>query len=202
MIATTLLKLGIFLGKSIEPSTHEDREFLRHKGHRDLFNNPRRNDGKLEFLQSIEDLIERRNNEFDTWGWKDPIVNFYIRDIHKKLRNPHFIFVTRDPGAAAQREMLVERRLSGEDRFGAAHILAHINIAATSIVDMCDFIATHQYSTLLVSYERAMARRTEFVTELADFVGIQDFDMQAIVAAIVPTHRQFDVLGFPSHREP
>jgi len=166
MIAELLERMGVFMGANVAPKTREDREFLGHRGHRDLFEDSRRKKEKVNYLLGINHLIDRRNNDHDVWGWKDPIAAFYASEIVDRLINPHYIFVTRDLGAVARHEMLFE-----DGPYPPQHILAHILVASQAISRVCAFLAGQKKPALMVSYERSLVAPDKMVCSLAEFVG-------------------------------
>lgn len=168
MIAELLIGLGVYLGKASNRS-REDRDFLSHRGHRDLFRDPRNAAEKSLYVAAARRIVRERNESHAVWGWKDPIANCYIAEIVGALRNPHFIFVTRDPAAVAQREMIAEG-----GNWPPTHALAHIHGAAVSLMEICGFLAGGDWPILLVSYERALQAPEEAAAAVQDFVGMGD----------------------------
>lgn len=164
MVAAALKNLGIPMGS--EHFDTEDRAFVSHNGRRDLFSDPGQADGKARYLADIGNTILERNRRLDVWGWKDPIASFYIHEIYGQLRNPFYIFVTRDIGAVAQSEMVEEG-----GGYPNKHVLAHMYGAAEAVRSICGFLAGQDAPILLVSYERAMRDQSAFVAELADFTN-------------------------------
>lgn len=166
MVAGILRKLGLFMGADIDEANNEDRGFLAHGGTREIFLDPGRAEEKLRYIASSAALVSARNAEHDVWGWKDPLAAFYIRDLNPHVRNPFFIFVTRDPGAIAQRERIEE---------GVAlrrRLLAYMKATSEAYTVIADFLAQRARPTLLVSYERALRASFEVGHAIAEFVGL------------------------------
>lgn len=173
MVAGIVRKLGIFMGDKIDPANSEDMEFLTHNGRRDLFEETRFAQERIEFCKSAEKLINERNSRCDIWGWKDPISAYYIQDLFHVLRNPVFIFVTRDPGAIAQRER-IEEGVSYRRR-----LLGYIGVALNSYSRCIDIVSQRARPTLLISYERALRSPREVGHAIRDLIGVAppaDFD--------------------------
>jgi hypothetical protein len=167
MIALLLHRMGVFMGADLDPLTNEDRVFTAHRGRRDLFTVDARRAEKEVYLEAIGAMIGDRNHAHQVWGWKDPISSFYISEIAPQLRNPHYLFVTRDPGLVGQREMLIEA-----SSYPASHVYAHIHGAAASMMSICGFLAGQDAPQLLIVYERAIRDPAAFVGEVAAFVGL------------------------------
>jgi hypothetical protein len=173
MIAGILRKLGVVMGDDIDEANNEDRSFLAHGGVREIFIEPGRAEEKARYLAHAAELVRGRNAEHDVWGWKDPLAAFYMGDLNPHIRNPVFIFITRDPGAIAQRER-IEERVALRRR-----LLAYINIAADAYTSIAAFVAQRARPTLLVSYERALRAPLALGHAIADFVGVNpspDYD--------------------------
>lgn len=167
MIAGILRKIGIVMGDDIDEANNEDRSFLVHGGVRAIFFKPERTEEKARYLAHAAELVRSRNAAHDVWGWKDPMAASYIADLNPHLRNPFFIFVTRDPGAVAQRERI-------EERVTIRHwLLAYIKVASEAYATIASFIAQRARPTLLVSYERALRAPLAAGHAIADFVGVK-----------------------------
>ncbi len=188
MIAGLLMKLGIYMGEELNKGTNEDRKFVAHAGMRNIFTDARRNADKQAYLNAIRAVVKDRNAGHAVWGWKDPIAILYIAEIEPLLRAPHYVVVTRDPGAVAQREMVAEP----VDR-GAAHVLVHLHDAAVSYARIASFLAPRNVPTLLISYERAMRRPRELARSLSDFLGVNRDGFEEWAASYVqPTPATYD----------
>lgn len=194
MVALTLERLGIFIGRDLGRDNREDHEFITHKGIQDIFTSPGRKEELLKYIRHISSVIESRNIEHELWAWKDPISIMYIGYIFSKLQTPHVIFVTRDPIAASQREMLAEPIARP-----AEHILLHTRNKAYSYLSTVEFIASFRPPTLFVSYERSLAHPGEFAKALADFVGKPaDAALLAWAAAHIRPQQNYQVVSEPS----
>jgi hypothetical protein len=159
MIAGILRKLGVVMGDDIDEANNEDRSFLAHGGCVRFSSNreePRRRRAILPMRRSWC-AVGTPNT---TYGGG-------------RIRNPVFIFITRDPGAIAQRER-IEERVALRRR-----LLAYINIAADAYTSIAAFVAQRARPTLLVSYERALRAPLALGHAIADFVGVNpspDYD--------------------------
>lgn len=166
MVAGLLHRLGVFMGDNRDPSTGEDRDFLRHAGDRALFTSANCADARADYVRDITALIKRRSDNHVLWGWKDPLASFYLPDIISTLAGPRIILVVRDIAAIAQREHLHEFS-------AAADVFTNYAINATSAYqDMFHFVRAQGLPTLVISYERCLRAPREIAHFLADFVGI------------------------------
>jgi hypothetical protein len=164
MVAGMLQRLGIFMGPKLTEDG-EDSDFTIHRGNFNIFA-VRGHPSHAGYLKSIGSVIASRNKRYSVWGWKDPIAIFYLPTILPLLRNVHYIFITRDWGAVAQREV-AEGALSGG-------LLEHMQRVARLYSMIFEFIAAQQSPTLMISYERAL-RHPEAVAEpLMAFTNRQD----------------------------
>jgi hypothetical protein len=173
MVAGILRKLGVFMGNDIDETVNEDRQFLTHNGQLVMFTDHSRSAERAKYVHDVLELVRRRNAAYDIWGWKDPLSAHYVRELDPQLRNPLFIFLTRDPGAIAQRGRIVER--PSERR----QILSYIKDAAQSYSQIVEVLSQRARPTLLVSYERALRMPVETGRAIAEFVGLPaptDFD--------------------------
>jgi hypothetical protein len=164
MVAGLLRNLGVYMGEDLAPGTTEDRAFTSHRGMRNIFTDVAMIAQKRAYLAQVAKLIEARNGAHQLWGWKDPIAISYLADIYLLLRSPHFVFVTRDPGAVAQREMMVQP---------TSNVLAHLKGIVSAYSRTVDFLAGRSAPTLMLSYERTLRNPRAAAAALMDFVGVQ-----------------------------
>ena len=167
MVAGLLHRLGVFMGDNRDPSTGEDRDFLRHAGDRAVFTDASRGADRAGYVRHITALIAHRGETHTIWGWKDPLASFYLPAIASTVQGLRIILVVRDIAAIAQRE--------NRQEFSAApNVFADYAINATCAYgDMFDYVRRHARPTLVVSYERCLRAPREFAHLLADFVGIR-----------------------------
>jgi hypothetical protein len=165
MIAGILRKLGVFMGDDVDPASNEDREFLVHGGIRKIFLDNTRQSERLSYINHVKSVIKSRNDRYDVRGWKDPISIFYIRDILDMIRNPVFLFITRDPGAIAQRER-IEEQVTYRRR-----LLDYLKVALQAYDQSIDLITERSRPTLLISYERALRAPDQVGRAIARTLG-------------------------------
>lgn len=163
MAAGLMVALGSisFLGGIDQCPNYEDRELVKLAQGRDA-NGHVLNVSQDELRSRLLELIDRRNAFADVWGWKDPSADLYLESIIGKLRNPHIIFVTRDPGAVA----LAHAHIHGVDTSRA------FTDATARLDRYWAMIQRLGLPTLLVSYERGKRQPQELLAALGDFTGI------------------------------
>lgn len=153
MVAGTLRKFGICMGENFNGSgNHEDVEF------------------QFQGIDIVSKLIDRRNERYDIWGWKDPNTINIIDDLifSEKLVNPHFIIVFRDLLAISMHTM----KHHGGDIAKEITVNNAINTRLSSFV----FRYGRYFPIHLVSYEKAKENKEDFVKSLSEFcdVGVSD----------------------------
>lgn len=150
MIAAALTSLGIPMGAGKESIVYEDIELARAM--------------ELKDLELLKSIIRARNSKHAVWGFKRPSASAQMARIARLFRNPRFVVVFRDIFAIA-----VRNRISV-----SANLYNDMQSSLTQYGKILSFIQTSQFPTMLVSYEKALARREPFVRALSEFVGIYE----------------------------
>lgn len=148
MVAGLLRILGVPIGRNLEPGNNEDLE-LRNA-----------TDARLQ------EVVARRNAEYEVWGWKDPGLHRSLYHSFSVLRNPRFVIVLRDVFACAQAE-----KWKGVTK-DVVTMLRRKHDEQTRILGFVDRILAARRPLLLVSYERTLVNPARCVEQLAQFVGI------------------------------
>ena len=153
MVAGAMHGLGVFMGDDL-PVNIEDPNFNA--------------DGKdaNDFLEHMKSTIEQRNNALDVWGWKFPRATMYIDQLHRFIRNPHYVVVYRDPIPGAIRQT---QGVSEKD-----HLEANVRAVRARLRSQLvntQRIEKFQVPTLLVSYEKASTYPRKFLSEMSQFLG-------------------------------
>ena len=150
MMAGALNQLGIFFGDSAYPPVYED--LLLSNAFED-------ND-----LEEVAKIVGRYNKAQKIWAWKRPSSVNYLRDVHRSLVNPSYIFVFRDILSTANRNLLP----MNTDIFPSLmHALNDYNLAL-------EFLTDTDVHALLVSYEKAIQYPEFLIDEI-----ITSFDLSA-----------------------
>jgi len=118
--------------------------------------------GFSQGCRDVSEKIKERNAEFKVWGWKDPSVDLYLESVFCFLRNPHFLFVLRNPMDVALSHVASK---SGSVEVGMEQ-------AITRYHRCWEIVKKLSCPTLLVGYERAISRRRDFVAQVVEFLDI------------------------------
>lgn len=149
MLASVLRIGGVFMGQHLYDVVMEDAEILHalHGGHEAL----------------LRRVIERRDAEHRVWGFKIPNLPAYLlAEQLRWFRNPRLVVIYRDPVAIAVRGSLSEHFDVREELTNAGHAVSSLTA----------FIARAQCPTLILSYEKAIARPDVMLDALLPFCGI------------------------------
>jgi hypothetical protein len=167
MLASVLQIGGVFMGQHLYDVVMEDAEILHalHGGHEAL----------------LRRVIERRDAEHRAWGFKIPNLPAYLLvEQLRWFRNPRLVVIYRDPVAIAVRGSLSEYFDVREELTSAGH----------AVNSLTAFIARAQCPTLILSYEKAIARPDVMLDALLPFCGITpDVDMmEEQIRAVLPNN--------------
>ena len=149
LIAGCLRALGIAMGRNVHPLKHEWSPVVYMA------------DGRPDLAATYR-AIAAMDHEFELWGWKSPRDFGQLDKIASLLRDPGFIFVTRD---------ILESALSG---------LAYQNMplelglyeAAAVYQSLADRLRFLPWPTLFVSYADALVHPQPLVDLLCSFLNI------------------------------
>ena len=159
MVASTLHKLGVFMGNRTDKAVFEDVEIASAIESSDK--------------KQLKSLIELRNREHAIWAFKRPNV-FNLIDKHLPLfRNPRFVVVFRDPAAIAKRNEISMHR----------DFLSELRTANEQTGKLVKFVSRLKLPAMVVSYEKALLNPEPFIDALVDFCGIDANEQQRGKAA-------------------
>lgn len=149
LVAGCLNRLGVFMGDKATPPVYED-----------LALSAAVESGNSA---SVREVIGRYDENHAIWGWKRPASLHHMERLHALLRNPQYIVIFRDLFAIANRN-----RLSM-----GTNLLANMQASIGEYRTLLAFIEHRQVPTLLVSYDKALREKREFVDQLSQFAGLQ-----------------------------
>lgn len=146
MVAGTMRILGINMGDNIDPHNHEDLD-LQHR----------------HYLH-MRDLVAKKNEEHNVWGWKDPMLIDQIYDVIDlcPLRHPIFIVVHRDAVATTQ-------ALVREEGWGWHLAFNHV---AAQTIRLFDFQSSYP-NHISISYEKSLADPKSLVDKMISHFGLE-----------------------------
>jgi hypothetical protein len=180
LVAGVLRALGLYLG-DIPEGNNEDRAFHN------------------KTLGQMKATINKRNQDYDVWGWKYPTAAMYLPILSKSIRNAYFIVVYRDVIATA----LSRAQWDGEFIRRPGRLSIHETNAITNA--NTGFALATRRPCLLVSNEKATSRVSDLIDELADFLCVErpNDELRAkIIAYTEPgRYKNFDDY-FPSPSQP
>lgn len=149
MVASVLNELGVFLGNKKDHAVFEDVEIA--------------NALEQNKIDVFKELVTKRNKDYNLWGWKRPSSFDHIDLINKHVRNPHFIIVFRDPLAISIRNKISMN----------SNVLDTIGQTQERYLKIIKFIQKTKHPCLLVSYEKAIAKKLKFIHSLSEFLTIK-----------------------------
>ena len=176
MVARVVESLGVNLGSNL-PANYEDNDFNFDLLPKDLKKN------RPVLTERLLEVVDRRNQDLDVWGWKYPRAPIYLTGLLQKLRNPHLICVMRDPVASGIRNMrraqksLNRTGSASENEFSAIPskiITQHLQLQLKNI----QTIQQIGCPSFLCSYEKAILKTDAFVREMAEFLDISSTENQ------------------------
>lgn len=158
MPATALHELGVFLGDAFGMGVFEDQRMAR----------------ALEKNSEPVDDVIRDYNKHDVWGFKRPMAFQSIGPYLHLFRNPRFVVMFRDPVAISVRN---HASLGGK-------FLTYFPPTIRQLVELSDFVIQQKYPIMAVSYEKAVAEPSAFLSGLAEFCGVP-----------VPKDKEAEIVG-------
>lgn len=174
VVAGCLRGLGICMGNNPHPLKHEWSPLVY------------RSDGELDLLASRRS-IARMDELYDRWGWKSPRDVFQLEQVLPFLRDPGFVFVTRD---------IFEASLSGL-RYQDVPFYLGLNDTALVYHAITRRLRTWPWPVLIVPFSQALRQPESFVDLLASFMSFTPPEgaREQAISFIRPgrnAYRQFD----------
>lgn len=171
MLAGVAQKLGLDIGSDYG-FTFEDPRFNLNYLTKQLGT-------KKDAIGAMLESISLRNEESDVWGWKFPNAYRYLNDVLGFVRNPHLVLICRDSAAVVYRG-----RRGGESVTNALIRTAQMNLENMKIIEKWNV------PSLIISYERALSSPENFVSNLADFLGMEKpIDLEWYTKFISPGYK-------------
>lgn len=150
-VAQLLQECGISMGERLDPNNNcEDLDF------QELLLREELNRAELDRL------VAARDGQHAVWGFKFPGAHLHMPAILDGLRNPHVIFVFRDPYAVADSE----HRRTGQDLFQMMERTVEYNLRMTRLLQ------TLSCPTHAVSFEHLLLRPGKVLDRLLAFLDI------------------------------
>ncbi|WP_445360344.1 sulfotransferase [Microbulbifer sp. EKSA005] len=118
--------------------------------------------------EHFTEVVAQYNKAHSSWGWKRPSILNHLDFIESKLRNPHFIFVFRDIFSVANRNSI---SMKTDVKCGLQEALDNYRL-------MVEFLQKTNSPAMLVSSDKVVRHKEEFVERLIDFVGVEVSSLQ------------------------
>lgn len=169
MVSKLLSEIGVDMGNS-DNVVAEDTELA--------------NMLEKDFSESkLKAYIEDRNAKSEIWGWKRPEAFRYRNRFVHQLKNPHFVFMFRDPLAIALREHISMNE----------PVLPRMKQTMKRYEAILKFAESCGQPCLLVSYEKAIQAPEELIDQLADFTGTNPSgkDISKAVSLVNPNDQSY-----------
>lgn len=166
--------LGVNMGSV--GHNQEDPDFLQHGGLKTL-QREKNDEERKEVVNTIRELVLKRNQQLDVWGWKDPLASFYIQDLSDLLINPRLICIYRDAASIAAGEMRFMKNNVQDPLFSEKKFYVEImNRIINQQKDIIEFTLRSNLPLLNISYEKALLHPEDTIDSLSAFVGLERYD--------------------------
>jgi hypothetical protein len=182
LVAGCLRALGVCMGVAPHPLKHEWSPIVYLA------------DGKIDVAATYR-TIQQMDRDYSPWGWKSPRDVFQLEQILPLLRDPGFVFVTRD---------LLEPSLSGLS-YQDVPLYISLDETATVYRAITSRLRFWPWPALIVPFAEALQQPKSLVSLLCSFLKLEA-DREAVVHAtdfIQPgtnAYRLFDAKpGDPPH---
>jgi hypothetical protein len=158
LVAGVLSHLGVFMGDKVDGVVFEDNALAKH----------------MEGGKGVDAdaLITDYNSRYPIWGFKRPGALGYVKGLLRRIRNPHLIFLFRDPLATALREHISIK----------ADLLTRMAAILARQQDMIELMKARKYPALLLSAEKIRYYKREMVNEVISFLGLECTEAQVASA--------------------
>ena len=149
IVAGALATLGLPMGERCHPPVFEDLRLSL------AF--------EAQSEETFETVVADYNAAHAAWGWKRPSTLAKLDRLEGALRNPHFIFVFRDLFSIANRNAISMNL--GLDK--------GLRRALEDYGKIVDFLERTRSPAMLVSSDKVVRFKQEFVQQLVDFTGLK-----------------------------
>jgi hypothetical protein len=136
--------------------------------------------------ETLDRLFSEFNAKYDTWAWKAPAIRLELEMLEKKLRNPCFVFVFKEPLSVAMRKI---------DRGAKADVARHFKRIFESYMGMVQFAQETSRPCMLVSFDRAVKKGAATVKAFAEFAGVQEYDVEKVLAGVKQDEQNYVKVG-------
>lgn len=153
IVSGSLAHLGVFSGNATCPVFEDLRLSLAFEKKSD---------------ERFKEVVDAYNLKYDVWAWKRPSTLNKLKYISKNLRNPYFIFVFRDIFSIAKRNNEAMRK----------DLYCGLDDAIKDYRKIVRFIKKTSCPALLLSSEKAVSKKEEFIKKIIEFTNISPTEKQ------------------------
>ena len=150
MVARVLAAAGVPMGRRLDDVVFEDQKFA------ELFDRP------VVDWAAFGTLLRQRDHAHRVWGFKRQHLHQQGAAMVDLFRNPAMIITLRDPVAIAEHYAIAEQIDTNTS----------LLMAMDDLQGMVRFAQQVRCPVLLVSYEKALQRREQFIDRLLEFCGL------------------------------
>ncbi|WP_201633935.1 hypothetical protein [Psychrobacter immobilis] len=148
LVAGTLSNLGVFSGTLSSAPVFEDVRLSS------AFES-----GNLKLAEQVISEYDRSNK---VWVFKRPSIIDYLEEVHIRVRNPVYLFIFKDIFSIANRNSISMK----------LDILNGIEKAHNDYSKILSFIKSHEINGFLLSYEKIMNNKEQYVDSMINLVGL------------------------------
>lgn len=171
LAAGVLHHLGLFMGEMASAPVYEDTRLA--EATESAWLAPTTEiQGSSHHLKCTQAIIDEYNSAHHVWGWKRPSSLHYLDKLHGEIRNPVYIVMFKDVLAIANRNLISM----------GSNLLPAVRQALAEYGLLVDFLSRENPPALLVSYDKAMANKADFVKSLAGLTGLDHSEEQRTAA--------------------
>lgn len=148
LVAGVLDTLGVYTGeKSVKPVFEDVR----------LANTIEQNN-----ITDTKKVINEYNSNYTSWCFKRPSIINYLSTLDKYFRNPIYLFIFKDIFAVSNRNSISMK----------TDVVNGLSRAYDDYGKILKFISKKDLNGLLLSYEKVMQNKEDFVDTLIDIIGV------------------------------
>ncbi len=164
MLVKILEAAGVFMGVAADAQNNDMREDIALSRAIETKDKP-----------EIQRIVDIRNQRFDVWGFKRPLIFSFDKDIQNVFRNPRYLLIFRDPLAVALRNQ-ISLDLS---------LNQTLAIFQSQLDTKLKFIRECKSPTLLISYEKMIVEPEPILEEVMRFCGVKCYSNHELQKLII-----------------
>jgi len=147
LVSGSLSQLGVFSGTLSTKPVYEDLRLAQAFEEKNYI--------------LAESIIEEYNKENTIWSFKRPSSIHYLNKIHTLCRNPIYLIIFKDIFSVSNRNNISMN----------LDIINGLKKAYTDYGNIIDFISKKNVNGLLLSYEKVMENKENFIDTISEIIG-------------------------------